>query len=302
MKKHIKISTIVITAIAAMTLTRGCENNENNSDSRIKGGFSLIINDSITYNSNSIEFYDLSSHLIYLENGNSFAFSDHGKFSVLIGTDEIYSGNMHPRFSSSIPVGPYIPCSPTFYNDYIIPVGFNQFVDNKKSSNDDLRNDPRIIETLKKYNQLKKGLSSKILSIQKIFGNSIKITLELNNLDSENLLILDPDKMGAELFHYYTNGLILKDAQNNTYSHNLTIEKPESNDLWKRDWLSAITGHQAKTISIVYNDFDFLPKGEYTAKFNFPGLRSQVEKNELYQHNGRIWLGKLNISKTINIE
>ena len=297
-----KNSTILLNAIILIILTLGCEKSDNDLDTEIKDGFSLIINDSITYNSNSIDFYDFSSHLIYLKTGNNFSYSNRGTFSIKVDNEEIYTGQMFPMYSSYIPRGPVIRCAPTFYNDYIIPIGFNQFIDTVGNSNDDPRNDSRIIEALRKYNQYKKGLSSEILSVQKLTDNKVKITLGLTNLDSDNLLYLNPYKMGLELFHYFTNGLIIKDSQNNSYTHKLTIEEPEPWDSWKTDWLTVIKGNETKTISVIYNDFDILPSGEYTALFNYPGLSSQIEKEELKQNSGRIWLGQLNNTKTIDIE
>ena len=123
----------------------------------------------------------------------------------------------------------------------------------------------------------------------------------MTNLESDNLLYLDPDKMGLELFHYFTNGLIIRDSQN-SYTYKLTTQKPEPWDSWAADWLTVINGNETKTISIIYNDFDFLPTGEYTASFSYPGLSHQIEKEELQQNIGRIWLGELNNTKVIDIE
>jgi len=297
-----KNSTILINAIILLILTVSCEKSDNDLDSEIKDGFSLIINDSITYNSNYIDFYDFSSHLIYLKTGNNFSYSNRGTFSILVDNEEIYTGQMFPMYSSYLPIGPVIRCAPTFYNDYIIPIGFNQFIDTEGNSNDDPRNDLRIIEALNKYNQYKKGLSSEILTVQKLSDNKVKITLQLINLDFDNLLFLDPDNMGLELFHYFTNGLILKDSLDNTFTHNLTIQEPEPWNTWKNYWLSEINGNETKTISITYNDFDNLSSGQYAACFNYPGLGFQIDKEELQQDNGRIWLGELNNPKLIDIE
>lgn len=294
--------TILINTIIILIITLGCEKSDNDLDIEIKDGFSLVINDSITYNSNSIDFYDFSSHLIYLKAGNNFIFSNRGAFSVLVDNELIYTGQMFPGYSSYLPMGPVIHCAPTFYGDYIIPIGFNQFIDSTGNSNKDPRDDSRIIEALKRYKQCKKGLTSKILSVQKLSNNKVQITIQLTNLDSESLLYLDPDKMGLELFHYFTNGLLIRDSQNNSYTHKLTTEEPEPWDSWKTNWLTMINTDETKIISMTYNDFDILPSGEYTALFSYPGLSSQIEKEELQQNNGRIWLGQLTNTEIIDIE
>jgi hypothetical protein len=269
--------TIIFYAIVFLILAISCEKNDN----EIKGGFNLVINDSITYNSNSIDFYDFSSHLIYLKSGNSFSFSNHGTFRIQVDNEEIYIGQMIPMYSSYMPSGVFIRCTPTFYNDYIIPIGFSQIIDTEGNSIEDPRNDSRIIDALEKYNQYREGLSSEIISVQRMTDNKVKITLELSNLETDNLLYLDPDKMGLELFHYFTNGLIIRDSQRNSYTHKLTTQGPEPWDSWTVDWLTVINGNETKTFSIIYNDFDLLPVGEYTASFSYPGLSHQIELEDL---------------------
>ncbi len=293
--------TVLFNAMLLLMLTVSCEKN-NDIKTEIEAGFCLIINDSITYNSNSIDFYDFSSHLIYLKPGNIFSFANSGTFKVQVDNEEIYTGQMYPMYSSYVPTGAYINCAPTLYSDYIIPIRFNQIIDTEGNLNNDPRNDSRITDALKKHNQYKKGLSSEIVSVQKTADNKIKITLELSNLEPDNLLYLDPDKMGLGLFHYFTNGLIIRDSQNNPYSHKLTTQKPEPWDSWTTNWLTAINGNETKTITIKYDDFDLLPSGVYTASFNYPGLSYQIESENIQQNNGRIWLGELNKSKVISIE
>ncbi|MFB6320878.1 hypothetical protein [Saccharicrinis sp. FJH54] len=295
-------STVLFYAIAFLTLANGCEENEIDIDNEIKGGFNITINDSILYNHNSIDFYDISSHLVYLKADNNFIFSTHGSFSVQVDSELIYTGQIIPGYSSYWPSGPIIQCAPTFYGEYIIPIGFFPSVDSTGRLKEDPRNDARIIEALKKNNQYKNGLSSEIHSIQKLSENKVQITIQLTNLDTGNILYLDPDRMGLELFHYFTNGLTIRDSQNKYYTHKLTIEKPDPWDLWDINWLSVLKSNETKIITVTYNDFDTLTPGEYTCWFNYPGLTSQIEKEELQQDSGRIWLGKLTNTKIINVE
>ncbi|RLD58841.1 MAG: hypothetical protein DRJ01_12070 [Bacteroidetes bacterium] len=296
-----KIRNLLTTALILLIII-SCEKDDNDLNIGNQAGFSLHINDSIVYNSNQIDFYDFSSHLIYLKNGNSFSYSNRGVFKVFVNNSEIYTGQMFPGYSSYLPMGPVIHCAPTFYGDYIIPIGFNQFIDSVGDSNEDPRNDSRIIETLKKNNQYREGLSCEILSVQKISSNNVKINLQLTNNDSDNLLYLDPDKMGLGLFHYYTNGLLLQDLSNKTFMHQLTIAQPDPWDTWENDWLSIITSNESKTISIIYDNFETITTGQFEAFFNFPGLGSQVDKEDLQQDNGRVWLGQLQMKKKIEFE
>jgi hypothetical protein len=300
LKRNImKNPIILIFAAIIMIPTISGKEVDNNSDVEINNGFSLVINDSITYNSKHIDFYDFSSNLIYLKDGYNFSSSGFGTFKVLVDNEEIYTGRMHSMLSSRKPSGPVIQCAPSFYNDYIIPIRFYNGIEYPSK---DPRADLRIIKALKEQNQYKKGLACEILSVQRLSNNKIKINLQLTNFDSDKLLFLDQDKMGLELFHFFTHGLVLKDSLNNTFMHNLTTKKPEPWDAWQNDWLSEINSNETKTISITYNSFGNIPVGQYTTIFEYPGLRYQVDKDELLQDNGRIWLGELHTTKLIDIE
>ena len=291
-------STLLIIWIILLSLF-SCEKNDN--DSEITDGFSLAISDSLIYNSSQIDFYDFSSHLIYLKTGD-FTFSDFGGFSVSVDNETIYTGQMFPLYSSYLPTGPVIRCSPTFYDDFIIPIDFFQVTDSEGNTNEDPRNDIRIIEALKKYNQYRQGLSLEILSLEKLSSNKLALTIQITNHDSDVLLILDPEKMGIELFHYFTNGLTIVDSFNNSYTHKITPAQPNSYDSWDDDWFASIKGNETKTIAITYNDFESFPSGQYSIRFVYPGMGSQIDREDLEQSNGRIWLGKLYLNKLIDLE
>ena len=265
-----------------------------------QSGFRLEISDSIIFNSNQIDFYDFSSHLIYLKDGHSFSYSKSGFFNVFVDSSLIYKGQMLPMYSSLMPMGPVINCSPTFYDKSIISIGFNQIIGLDGSSNIDPRNDERIINVLKKSGQYRAGLTCNIITIQKLSSNTVKIEIQLTNHDLDNLLYLDPNKMGLGLFHYFTNGLILRDLSYNSYSHKLTKLQPEPWNSWNIEWLSIIKSNETKTISIIYDNFETTPVGQYEANFIFPGLTYQIDKSNLNQDNGRIWLGKIQMKKKID--
>ena len=107
----------------------GCEESEISEKIGYYDQFSLVINDTIIYDSNSIDFYDFSSGLIYLKAGNTFKYEGEGTFSVKVDNEEIYTGRMHSMYTSTWPVGPVIYSSPNIFNDYIIPIGIGALID-----------------------------------------------------------------------------------------------------------------------------------------------------------------------------
>ncbi len=297
-------TTITILFVIAVFVT-GCDKSEINFDEKLTDGFCIVSNDEVVLNHNDIEYYDYSTHLIYLKDNKSFAddIEGIGSFKVFANGDEIYSGQTQPGYYSFLPFGSVvINTHPSFYADYLIPISFLSIIDTLGNVTPDPREDERIVNALKKYNQFHAGLSCEIKSIQYSSSNNVKVELLLKNNDSFNYYYLNPDKMGNGLFHYFTNGLFIGNLENQyEYSHKEQHIQPESWKSWKKEWISIIHGNETKIITIVYNNFEQVPNGQYNASFMFPGL-SWVDKNDVAQNDGQIWLGELYMNKDITIE
>lgn len=286
-------------------LTCSCEKTITDSPSGSTDGFCVVSDNRIILNHSDFEYYDISTHLIYLKDNKSFAnvIEGIGGFSVYAGGDEIYSGQTLPGYSSFMPAGPVIHTHPSFYGDYIVPIGFIQITDTSGRSNADPRMDNRIIKALKKYGQYHCGLNGEIISVHYSSFKDVEIKLKLINNDSFNYYYPDPEKMGINLFHYFTNGLVLRDIKNiKSFMHKIQVTQPDPWNAWKKDWLSLIGSNETKVITLKYDKFEQVNPGEYKASFEFPGLCYQVGKEDIQQGNGRIWLGQINLTKDINIE
>ena len=98
--------------------------------------------------------------------------------------------------------------SPGMYGNHALRIEI--WMDNKP----DIRNCPRIIELLKEHNLLHSGLSGTI-DLLEITGSQLSFKFTIMNLDSDDLLIIDMNKTGTNLFHYFTNGLSLRDQNHN---------------------------------------------------------------------------------------
>lgn len=297
-------TTTAILFIIAVLLT-GCNKDEIDFNKSLTDGLCIVSNDEVVLNHNDFEYYDYSTHLIYLKNNKSFADDIEGieGFIVYANGDEIYSGQTFPGYSSFLPSGPVIATHPSFYSDNIVSIGFILKLDTLGNFLPDPREDERIVDALKKYNQFHAGLSCEIKSVQYLSTNNVKVELLLKNNDSFNYYYLDPEKTGIGLFHYFTNGLIIRDFNTHkSYTHKIETISADPWNTWKKDWLSIINGNESKIVTIIYNNFEDVPKGNYKATFEFPGLSFQVGKNDIKQNNGQIWLGKLNMMKEIAIE
>ena len=140
------------------------------------------------------------------------------------------------------------------------------------------------------------------MDIRRPEHGQLLLELELRNEDSFDYLYLDPDKMSLPIFHYFTNGLFLKNSSRESFTHQSEILYPDPWDSWDPDWLSVIESGETVSLSIEYLEFDEFPPGDYTASFRFPGLSGQVEKDDLVQAGGRIWLGELDLSVSLTID
>lgn len=202
-----------------------------------------------------------------------------------------------------MPLGPAIYMPSMFYGNYLVPITYGSYIDlnGKRVPPIDPCSDPRIIEALKSHNQLHAGLQCEIRSVQFNSGNKVSLELELINNDSFNYYYLDPGKMGLGLFHYFTTGLSLwSPTLKKSFENHVQHIQPEPWDSWQMNWLSLIRSHEKKSISINYTNFDPISAGHYKLYFQFPGL-SHVEKADLVQRNGRIWLGELDLSQDFQI-
>ena len=276
------------------------ENKENLTD-----GFCITSNGEVVLSHNDFEYYDYSAHLIYLKDNKSFVedFENLGEFTVFANEVEIYSGESWPSYSSSMPFGPIINTHPSFYGDNVVSIGFMAYLDSLGNFLPDPREDEIIVGALKKYDQFHAGLSCEITSVEYVSSTNVTVKLLLKNNDDFNYYYIDPEKTGIGLFHYFTNGLYIRNFNTyEIYEHKIETVSADPWNSWGLDWLSVINGKQSKEIIITYNNFEDVPSGQYKATFEFPGLGFQMDKEDIIQDNGQIWLGSLRIQKEITID
>jgi hypothetical protein len=116
-------------------------------------------------------------------------------------------------------------------------------------------------------------------------------------------MIIDPDKTGPNLFHYFTNGLYIYDlAHNEIFSSTILHQAPVPWNSWKSEWLSELKSGDSRQFTIIYTINKPIIPGEYDTTFDFPGLAYQVSKDQLYQGNSRIWLGDIHHNKRRTIQ
>ena len=288
MNKSLFILAVIFLAFAS------CERDKNNPIGEIL----FKIDNGLEYKYSDFQLYDSSTHIFYFKtNHPELKVENISHFTFLANGDEIYKGVLLPVYSSFLPAGPFIFSFPSFYQDYALKIEI--WIND---SNPDPRNDPGIIDALKEHDLLHSGLSVTINSVD-ISNTQLTFSFTITNRDQSDLLFLDPDKMGVNLFHYFTNGLIISDPVNKTVVFNSDIDTrgPEPWNSWNIDWLSRISTGESRTFVFNYPLDSLINPGKYHSFFEFPGLSHQINIDQLFQENARIWLGEIIARKDIVI-
>lgn len=277
----------LLSGVFIITILSSCEKNDRDIFLKVGADFEFKLSD--------IELYDTSTHIIYFRNEyDGFNNLDQGVFTFLDNGDPIYSGSLWPGYSSLGPTSPFI-MTPPMYGNYALRIDSWDF------DNPDLRKDPRMIQTLDQNDLLHSGLAISNSTIE-IDGTQLIFRFTISNQDQSDLLIIDLNKTGPGLFHYFTNGLYIYDLENSeVFSSTIQHEVPDPWNTWKMDWLTELKSGDSMEFTISYPLSNILPSGEYNARFEFPGLGHQVTKDQLYQGNSRIWLGDISIREGVLI-
>jgi hypothetical protein len=270
----------LFTGIIFLLILISCKKTDNELFFRASGG--------LEYKFSDIELYDTSTHMLYFKNEHDELKNiEAGFFTFFDMGDPIYTGSIWSGVSSLGPVSPFI-MSPSMC-DYALKI------ENWSSDKPDIRKDPRMISVLNQHNLLHSGLSFSSSTLE-ISGNQLVFKFTIKNEDQSDLMIIDPEKTGLNLFHYFTNGLYIYDlAHNEIFSSTIQPQIPDPWNSWSIDWLSELRSGESKDFTITYTTNNSITPGEYYTTFEFPGI--SVKKDQLYQGTRRIWLGGIVVNK-----
>lgn len=273
-----------------------CETEDNESIN--DPDFAIVFSGGTTISEKDLLFYDSSTHILFLKEELKIGQSESG-FTVLVDNDIIYQGIIYPAVLSMPP--PH----PIYISDYS-PYGNDIIHIDCLADSFDFRNDQRIITALEKSKLLHHGISCHINHIKVMTYNDyseVICTITIQNHDSINYYILDPEKMGSLDFNYYTGGLLF--VNNETKVHYFlrwSIQNPDWDNLTFKD-LSILQCGKDVTYTFESSDYHKLERGVYKATFNFYGTRHNTPNFELNRKNGRIWVGRVHAAiDNINVD
>lgn len=269
-------------------------------------GFCIAFGDSILLNHEEIEYYDISSHMIYLKEPLGLLeeqdISDVANmpFTVYAQKKPAYTGSLWPSWHSSIPSGPFI-WWPSFYPAYVIHIEYPSiFFTTVPDTLSDPRYTQQVLDALEEYGQYRQGLSVSLEKLEVSSSGTVSFSYSVTNKDEVNYYVLSPDKMGSGTFHYFTNGLSLHNQEAGWLMNHEEVISPDPWKSWDQDWMDLLKGHSTLHYTIVYDQFDEIPPGEYNTFFRFPGL-SHVDQDDIDLSQGRIWLGEIENSSVITV-
>lgn len=241
-----------------------------------------------------IKFYDWSSHIFYL-NVDKEKEKHSGKYFVLKSDEKrLFPGLFFPVYVSSIPRVPSIIAHDDFFYplDVIGLGGYDFFYGNTIPLNKN--REFRI--ALENSGLLKEGIVVDLTNIKRENTSTIKYTFKVTNLDTENIYIIDPEKMGAPRFHYHTNGVYFR--QNTNYFSAQNIDNIPSENIDSR-WYYKLAPGKSISRTVKQGGYTDLPSGKVIATFSFPGAK--VQKGEWQKNDGRIWIGNFRVEKELEL-
>jgi hypothetical protein len=267
----------------------------------------LELRDNPWLSDDGIEFYDFSSHCIYLKQDKSKYFESYTEFYrfapmsrsrpfvVVANAERCYVGSLHSMLLSSLPTGPYMDEMDVGY--YPADV---LHISKAFTTETDIRSDSRVKAALNALGLYRGGIYVHLQSVN-VVENSDTSTVEyvftVVNLDRDNLFIPDPDKMGTDLFHYFTNGIVF---QGDGVLFQSTYKETSSPSVkWDVAWFTELPASASTQRTVRLKGYPKVTPGIYSCSFAFASP-VEIEKEGRSVFEGRIWLGEV-VSDKIKI-
>ncbi|MFC1619454.1 hypothetical protein ACFL45_05870 [Candidatus Neomarinimicrobiota bacterium] len=270
---------------------------------------SLVLSSEAFLSDDDIEFYDFSSHTIYLIKDIESIF-DPEKFGpeattlmskpfvVIADGVRCYIGSIHSGALSLWPSGPYIEAERLWFMspDDVLTIS-------RAWSGEDVRSMVQIEDALKALDIFHAGLEfvlNSAIVVDGAGGTTVEYTYTLTNNDADDLLVLDPDVMGSDQFHYFTNGVRFNSDGGHYWSANKTVTTPEPHWYsWHSEWFTTIKSGRSIERTVQLSGYQAIPADPYTCDMEFanPGL---IKKNERFSNGARYWLGRI-LSNSIEV-
>lgn len=246
-----------------------------------------------------IDFYDWSSHCIYLRKDKSYFFPSFPSlfqaswsdrpFITVVNGERCYAGYFLSAISGNMQPNPDILDAYVLsYPPDIINVEWPYPFAN------DIRDHDKVKHSLSELQILREGIAITIdsLWISNDDTSTVRYVITVKNTDADNLYVLDPDKMGTELFHAFTNGPMFYNTDSKTLYESIykKVTTPSPPDSYDPTWFMKIESGKSLTRTISLNGYPRLSVGNYYCKMGFANPSSILRTDRVLE-DGRYWIG-----------
>ena len=252
-----------------------------------------------------IEFYDFSSHCIYLKceknglfptlNKGLFPASWWGRpFVVVAHWESRYLGMFNSVMSS---LGRPVPYIEDFENVLRYPKDVIHISSGGSlwDAPGDPRDDQAIKLALEAANLYHEGIAV-TLDLIRLVQNSdtatISYTFTVTNNDRNALYLPDPDLMGDSLFNYFNNGPSFRGSSPGPFymtDHSGSVA-PVPSGTWAPGWFVRLPSGASVQREVVVPGYPHIPPDSYTAGFLYNGPVN-IERAQRTMADGRYWIG-----------
>jgi hypothetical protein len=258
----------------------------------------LELRDTPWLTDDGIDFYDFSSHCIYLKEDKSKYFEGYdlssgirplfksNAFVVVANAERCYVGSLHSAVLSTVPWGPSMDeLSVWYYPPDVLHIARSWIYSS------DVRNDVRIRDVLNSLGLYHGGISVQLQAVHIVENadtSTVDYVCSVTNNDRDNLFVLDPDKMGAESFHHFTNGIVFRGNNGYVQSQHKRTSSPSVD--WDPALYVKVSPNASIERTVRLQGYPKIPPGSYNCSFDFANP-VQIGKENRTLSDGRIWLG-----------
>jgi len=122
--------------------------------------------------------------------------------------------------------------------------------------------------------------------------SSIEYTIKIKNDDLNDLYVFDPDSVESEIFHWYNNGPAFSSI--NTYeNYDSRYKKTKKPNAWDNNWYTLLQAGGSMRRTIRLRGYPTIPPGRYLIQLLYSCPREGLNKSIREGLLGRYWMGQV---------
>lgn len=279
---------------------------------------SKVLDSVAVLTSKDIDYYDWSSHCIYLKtdkdeinerllDSSGFMFKYPGAPFVVTSNGEAqYYGFFHSMIMSIAAATPSInEMSLIYYPEDVLPIG-------RSWNSDDLdtRNNENVKQALIDTGLFHAGIS---VAVDTLFGLTfyplsndtmqMEYRFSITNNDRDALYVLDPDKIGTDLFFYFNVAPSIYNLDNSDFlrpNHRFDLSMtPDTSDFDDLNWYTLLSPSETLVRTVRTGKYANVSAGQFEFDLRYGTPIHTLSKSKRNKLLGRIWIGETQSPKYV---